>query len=212
MFTGIVQEIGTVVSKTSSGKGYRFTVSAKNVLTDAVVGDSICVNGVCQTVTKLEKDTFQFDTVEETVKKTTLGALHAGARVHLEPALRPDSRMGGHFVLGHVDCTGTVLSVSQEEGNNLLKIAYPEQYAAYLTHVCSIAIDGVSLTVASLTNSTFTVSIIPHTWGATIFPNKKAGDSVNLEFDILGKYVHRMLTLKENESKISESWLKDLGY
>ncbi|MBI5726528.1 MAG: riboflavin synthase [Ignavibacteriales bacterium] len=212
MFTGIVQEIGKIISKSSFGKGFHFTVSADAILADAVIGDSICVNGVCQTITALDKKGFCFDTVEETVKKTTLGALGIGQQVHLEAALQPQSRMGGHFVLGHVDTAAIIKSVTKAEGNSIIKISYPEEYAPYLTHVCSIAVDGVSLTVASLTNTEFTVSIIPHTWQNTIFPAKKSGDLVNLEFDILGKYVHRMLTLRKPSEKISAAWLKDLGY
>ena len=212
MFTGLIEELGTIKNKRPVGNGYRITVEAKVVLDHIMMGDSINVNGVCQTVVSWIGNTFDFDTVEETVKKTTLGKLTSGTKVNLERALKADGRLGGHFVLGHVDCTGSVLSIKQLSTGFEVEVQYPREFTISVVPVGSIAIDGVSLTVAELHDTKLKVAIIPHTWKSTAFSILQAGDSVNLEFDVLGKYVERIMRFKDPKSLISESWLHEKGF
>lgn len=212
MFTGLVEEIGTVVSKKPIGGGYLFQVRASKVLTDMKTGDSINVNGVCQTVTSFDSTVFSFETVEETLQKTNLGTLYSGSRVNLERSLRADSRLGGHFVMGHVDCTAIISAVRKLGASHEVEINYPSEYSALLVPVGSIAVDGISLTLADVKESTFRVAIINQTWHETIISHKQPGDSVNLEFDILGKYIQRALSTVPEKSKITLEWLKELGY
>jgi riboflavin synthase len=157
------------------------------------IGSSISVNGVCLTVVELNKDSFAVDTIEETLKKTNLGRLNVNDFVNLERPLKADARLGGHFVLGHVDTTGKVEAIKELSNSHFMTISYPESFKNYLIYVGSVAIDGVSMTVAEVTNSSFSVGIIPHTWIETVFSDKKPGDTVNLEFDVLGKYVEKIM-------------------
>ncbi len=212
MFTGLIEELGTIKNKQPRGSGYRFTVQAKLILDQLATGDSVNVNGVCQTVVSRSGSTFDFETVEETVKKTTLGDMPTNKQVNLERALKADGRLGGHFVLGHVDCTGSVLSIRQLSAGFEMEIQYPVEFAASIVPVGSIAVDGVSLTVAELQDTRFKVAVIPHTWKETTFPLLKAGDKVNLEFDVLGKYVERILHFKSPKNTITESWLHEKGF
>jgi riboflavin synthase len=198
MFTGLVEEKGKLIKKTPTGLGYNLTFSAVKVMDDLSIGSSISVNGCCLTVVHKDKDSFSIDAIEETLKKTNLGALVPGSPVNLERPLKTDERLGGHFVLGHVDTTGVVSSVEELTNSHFVKISYPKEFNKYLIHVGSVAIDGVSMTVAELGNNEFGVGIIPHTWNETVFSDKKTGDRVNLEFDVLGKYVERIM-----ESKLS---------
>jgi riboflavin synthase len=199
MFTGLVEEKGKLLIKTPTGLGYNFTFSANKVMDDLGIGDSISVNGCCLTVVSRDKNTFSVDAIEETLKKTNLGMLNIGNNVNLERPLKTDERLGGHFVLGHVDTTGVITSVEELTNSHFVKISFPESFAKYLIYVGSVAIDGVSMTVAELNKNEFGVGIIPHTWQETVFSDKKTGDKVNLEFDVLGKYVERIMdTRKEN--------------
>lgn len=212
MFTGLIEEVGIVTAKQALGKGYRFTVSAKIILSDLAVGDSVSIDGVCQTVVALEGQSFAFETVEETVKKTTLGQLSPQAKVNLERALAANARLGGHFVLGHVDCTGKINSIKQLPAGYEVEIQFPSEYAKNIVPVGSIAVDGVSLTVAELRQNSFKIAVIPHTWKNTSFADKRAGDLVNLEFDVLGKYVERMLNHTDKRQDITEAWLREKGF
>ncbi|MCE1189433.1 MAG: riboflavin synthase [Ignavibacteria bacterium] len=212
MFTGLVEEIGKLTAMQPSGSGLRCTVNAREILQDIHIGDSIAINGICQTVVAFTTQSFSFDTVAETLSKTTLGQLRTGHPVHLERALKAESRLGGHFVLGHVDTVGTITSIRSLNGSFEMRIAFPLEFSQLIVPVGSIAIDGVSLTVAELDDSSFTVAIIPHTWNSTVFSEKKSGDMVNLEFDILGKYVQRMLNPYKSTPKITETWLKEHGF
>ncbi|HUX60208.1 MAG TPA: riboflavin synthase [Ignavibacteriaceae bacterium] len=196
MFTGLVEEIGKVEDKIPEGLGYRLIISASKVLEDLEIGSSISVNGTCLTVVKLEKNTFSVEAIEETLKKTNLGELKTGGKVNLERSLKADARLGGHFVLGHIDTTGKILDIKELTNSHFIKISFPKEFRQYLIYVGSIAIDGVSMTVAELSEGDFSIGIIPHTWDETIFSTRKKGDTVNLEFDVLGKYVERIMLAK----------------
>lgn len=201
MFTGLVEEKGILVNKIPTGDGFQFEIEADNVLNDLTIGSSIAVNGCCLTVVKRTEKTFSVDTIEETLNKTNLGVLKQGDRVNLERPLKTDARLGGHFVLGHVDTVGRVEEIKELSNSHWMTISYPEKFKHLLIYVGSIAIDGVSMTVAQLEDNRFSVGIIPHTWKETIFSEKKVGDTVNLEFDVLGKYVERIMTHKvQNEN------------
>jgi riboflavin synthase len=193
MFTGLVEEKGKLINKIKTGEGLRLVLTAQKVFDDLEIGSSISVNGVCLTVVELKKDSFAVDTIEETLKKTNLGRLNINDNVNLERPLKADARLGGHFVLGHVDTTGIIESVSELSNSHFITISYPESFKKYLIYVGSVAIDGVSMTVAEVNNNSFSVGIIPHTWSETVFSDKKPGDSVNLEFDVLGKYVEKIM-------------------
>ncbi len=197
MFTGLVEEKGTLSEKLPTGDGFQFTIKAKKIMNDLEIGSSIAVNGCCLTVVKKTEDSFSVDTIEETLKKTNLGVLKQGEKVNLERPLRADERLGGHFVLGHIDTIGRVEDVKELSNSHWVTISFKEEFKHYLIYVGSIAIDGVSMTVAELKDNTFSVGIIPHTWKETIFADKKIGDTVNLEFDVLGKYVERIMEGKD---------------
>jgi len=197
MFTGLVEEKGILTDKLPTGDGFQFTIKASKIMDDLQIGSSIAVNGCCLTVVKKTNDSFSVDTIEETLKKTNLGVLKQGDKVNLERPLRADARLGGHFVLGHIDTIGRVEDVKELSNSHWMTISFKEEFKHYLIYVGSIAIDGVSMTVAELKANTFSVGIIPHTWKETIFADKKIGDTVNLEFDVLGKYVERIMEGKD---------------
>jgi riboflavin synthase len=197
MFTGLVEEIGSILEKIKTGDGFCFRISAKKIMDDLNIGSSVAVNGCCLTVVKKEADYFDVDTIEETLKKTNLGKLNRGDRVNLELPLKADARLGGHFVLGHIDTTGIIEEIKELSNSHFIKISFPHKFAKYLIYVGSVSIDGTSMTVAELDGDTFSVGIIPHTWKETIFSSKKIGDPVNLEFDVLGKYVERIMEGKQ---------------
>ena len=199
MFTGLVEETGKLKNKLKTGNGFQLTFSAEKVLDDLEIGSSISVNGCCLTVVKREGNTFSVDTIEETLKKTNLDSLEVNNRVNLERPLKADARFGGHFVLGHVDTTGTVINVEELSNSYFMKISFPDNFKKYLIYVGSISIDGVSMTVAELGENWFGVGIIPFTWQETVFSDKKVGDKVNLEFDVLGKYVERIMEVKKDD-------------
>jgi riboflavin synthase len=214
MFTGIVQEVGTVSAIRSLGGGIELDIAC-SFAGDTHEDESIAVDGVCQTVTKVQSDVFTVQAVEETLRKTTLGDLKQNDPVNLERSLTLQKGIEGHLVQGHVDTTGEITSVVQEGTNWLYTISYPEEWIPYIVGRGSIAIDGISLTVARETKNQFTVAIIPYTRDHTNLRAKKAGDSVNLEFDMLGKYVVRFLEtrgLPENMGQISKEWLKEQGF
>ena len=193
MFTGIIQDTGTVRKLTRKGEDALLEVTTELPLEDVKVGDSIAVSGGCLTVTTLGKKSFTFDVSAETLSKTTLGRLKAGDRVNLEKALRMSDFLGGHLVLGHVDCVGRVVERSSRAGSIVFGIALEPGLSKYVVAKGSIAIDGISLTVNSCEGDRFYVNIIPHTYDMTTLAGKKAGDSVNIETDILGKYVEKLL-------------------
>ena len=199
MFTGLVEEKGILKEKIPTGNGFQFEIQAEKVLDDLTIGSSIAVNGCCLTVVKRTEKTFSVDTIEETLNKTNLGVLKQGEKVNLERPLKADARLGGHFVLGHIDTTGRIEEIKELSNSHWMTISFPERFKQYLIYVGSVAIDGVSMTVAELKDNKFSVGIIPHTWKETIFSDKKVGDTVNLEFDVLGKYVERIMNNKTSE-------------
>jgi len=188
MFTGIVEEIGTVKSLQAG----RLTILADSVLKGTKLGDSINVNGACLTVTAMSGNTFSIDVMPETLRRTNLGALRPGERVNLERALAADGRFGGHFVQGHVDGTGRVGSVVPEDEAFLMKVAAPSDIICYVVEKGFIAVDGVSLTVTNCDAVSFTVSLVAYTLQHTTLKHKKPGDVVNLEVDIIAKYVEKL--------------------
>ncbi len=193
MFTGIVEELGTVTALDDQGDAVRLTVEGPLATADARLGDSIAVNGCCLTVAALGEGTFTADVMRMTLDKTSLGALAAGHRVNLERACTPQTRLGGHIVQGHVDTTGTILTRSPAEHWELVEIELPEPIRRYVVLHGSITVDGISLTVAELRDETFVVSLIPETLARTTLGFKQPGDPVNLEADIIAKHVERLI-------------------
>ncbi len=215
MFTGIIEEVGKIAAVRDLGGGRRLSVEAK-MAPELRPDQSVAVNGVCQTVVAVEGTTFDVVAVEETLRKTTFGALTAETPVNLERALQPTDRLDGHFVQGHVDATGTVIAVEKEQTNGLYRVRFEAQFTPYLIPVGSITLDGISLTVARLDERELTVAIIPHTYDHTNVPTWKPGTRVNIEFDMIGKYVVRWLARQGGDltkaSKISEEWLREQGF
>ncbi|MDO8731632.1 MAG: riboflavin synthase [Actinomycetota bacterium] len=193
MFTGIVEERGEVVSVLLQGDSARLMIRSDVALQDAKLGDSISVNGVCLTVAELESDCFTADVMAETLTRTSLGAARIGSAVNLERAMPADGRLGGHLVQGHVDATGQILVISPAEHWTVVRIALPEQLARYVAEKGSITVDGVSLTVVNVDHESFAVSLIPTTLRETTLGERQIGDLVNLEIDIIAKYVERLL-------------------
>ena len=193
MFTGIVEELGTVVSLEDQGDAVRLTVEAALVTTDVKLGDSIAVNGCCLTVAVRDGEQLTFDMMRETLDKTSLGSLVEGARVNLERAVTPTTRLGGHLVQGHVDGTGALLRRTPSEHWEVVEVSLPADLARYLVPKGSITVDGVSLTVVEVTDDRFSVSLIPETLARTTLGSREPGDAVNLEVDVVAKYVEKML-------------------
>ncbi len=198
MFTGLVEEQGKIKSIRPDGGGFRISVSSKIVTEEIKIDDSVAINGVCQTVVACSPVSFEVVAVEETLRKTTFRKLRAGDTVNLERALKLNARLGGHIVQGHIDCIGKVYSIQKERTAVNVWISFPQKFAKYLVNSGSICVDGISLTSARVEQDRFMLAIIPHTWENTTFNNLKAGDSVNLEFDILGKYIENMIAEKQN--------------
>jgi riboflavin synthase len=193
MFTGIVEELGTVESLEDQGDAIRLTVRGPMVTGDAGPGDSISVNGCCLTVAGRGDESFTADVMHETLAKTSLGALEPGARVNLERAVTPMTRLGGHIVQGHVDGTGTVLRRTPSEHWEVVEISLPAELERYLVTKGSITVDGISLTVVEVATDSFTVSLIPETLARTTLGFRQPGDVVNLEVDVIAKYVEKMV-------------------
>ena len=193
MFTGIVEELGVVEGIEQQDDAIRLTVRGAFVTTDASLGDSIAVNGCCLTVAPRDGETFTADVMHETLSKTSLGALDIGSKVNLERAVTPTTRLGGHVVQGHVDGTGRVLRRTPSEHWEVVEIELPADLTRYLVPKGSITVDGISLTVVDVLESSFTVSLIPETLARTTLGFKQPGDPVNLEVDVIAKYVERLL-------------------
>jgi len=211
MFTGIIEEMGTVKALRREAGAARLSLSAATVLDGTALGDSICVNGVCLTVVELGKKEFSADVAVETLRVTNLGELKAGARVNLERALQLSARIGGHLVSGHVDAVGR-LREKRDEGNGWrIFFDAPETVLRYVIKKGSIAIDGISLTVADVDRAGFSIAMIPHTARLTTLGFKTVGDSVNLEADIIGKYVERLLPGRA-EGNVTLDLLKKNGF
>ena len=216
MFTGIIEEVGTVRRVLSGGTAGEISIRAATVLEGTHIGDSIAVNGVCLTVTEMTGDGFTADVMPETLRRTNLGRLNSDSRVNLERAMAAGGRFGGHIVSGHIDGVGTIRSMRREENAVWVTIAVPTPILRLIVEKGSIAIDGVSLTVAEVTSETFSVSIIPHTGAQTILLSKRPGEQVNLENDVVGKYVQRLLEPYQTETPksggITEEFLMQYGF
>jgi riboflavin synthase len=193
MFTGIVEELGVVEALVDQGDAVRLTVRGPHVTLDAGLGDSIAVNGCCLTVAERDQETFTADVMRETLEKTSLGVLVPGDRVNLERAVTAQTRLGGHIVQGHVDGTGRLLSRTPSEHWEVVEVSLPADLARYLVAKGSITVDGISLTVVDVLADSFTVSLIPETLARTTLGQKRPGDPVNLEVDVIAKYVERLL-------------------
>ncbi len=220
MFTGLIEEKGTIAGISRSAESCVLTIKSSYVLDGSKVGDSIAVNGVCLTVTSISNGCFTADMMMETLRRSSLGSLVVGSSVNLERAMPADGRFGGHIVSGHIDGTGTVRSIVMEGNAVWYTINAAPSLLRYIVEKGSIAIDGISLTVAYVDESCFKVSIIPHTMEMTTLPERKAGDVVNLECDIIGKYVEKLLTnpatsdsgAAVNSGGITEEFLRVNGF
>jgi riboflavin synthase len=194
MFTGIIEELGMLSSFDKNAGGARMTVRAELVVGDAGDGDSISVNGVCLTALDITPSSFSADLSQETLDRTTLGNLKQGSRVNLERAVTPSTRLGGHIVQGHVDGRGTFVSAENSGDFWTVRIGFPKEMAKYLVYKGSVCVEGISLTVAALADDHFDIAIIPKTWELTNLSTLQPGDGVNLEADVIAKYVERMMT------------------
>ncbi len=216
MFTGIVQGTGKLLSRKSAGGGMAFDLQAGFQLTDPEEGESIAVNGACLTAYNIRSDRFSVDVSPESLSRTTLGTLIVGGRVNLERALRLSDRLGGHLVSGHVDCVGILSGIRQEGDFTILAFSVPAEQDRYIIEKGSISVDGVSLTVNSCSKGSFSVSIIPHTMQATTLGQLKSGNRVNIEVDIIGKYVEKLLFAKDRKeqgkSRINPAFLAENGF
>lgn len=214
MFTGIIEELGTVLELKRGSNSSQISIQADRVLEDVKLGDSIAINGVCLTVTGFDRHRFSADMMAETLARTNLGDLSSGHKVNLERASRLGDRMGGHLVQGHVDGIGRLAEEQVVDIARVLRIQAPSEVLKYTVAKGSIAIDGISLTVVAVFPDSFTVSIIPHTAAMTTLGFKKPGATVNLEADIIGRYVERLLKWKQNEngSPLSAGFLAEHGF
>jgi len=199
MFTGIVEETGTIGSVRRGAVSASLRIDASRVLEDVRVGDSINTNGVCLTVTAFDKRGFVVDVMAETMRRTNLGMLAPGSRVNLERALRLSDRLGGHIVSGHIDGTGTITGIRKEENATWITLRTNPEITRYIIPKGSVALDGISLTVVDVTETSFSVSIIPHTGHETTLLEKKTGDKVNIECDLTGKYIEKFLREGKNQ-------------
>ena len=212
MFTGIIKEIGIVREvRRESGKVV-LGVSSERIIKELEMGSSVSINGACQTVVKMSDTIFYVEAVEETLEKTTLGKLSNGSRVNLETALKLSEGLEGHIVQGHVDGVGTITEITERNGSWLYSIRIHEKLAHFLVEKGSIAVDGISLTIARLKGNILTISVIPFTMKETTLADKKRGDEVNIEVDIIGKYVRRFTDKNEDGGKITPEWLRDMGF
>lgn len=193
MFTGIVEETGTVLAFEPKAEAWSLTIAARAALADLTSGDSIAVNGCCLTAVAWDANSLRFDVLEETRRLTNFSALKTGALVNLERSLRFGGKVGGHFVTGHIDAQGNVEVFETRGKDYYLRIGVPREFTRYIVHKGSIAIDGISLTIAEVTKAAFAVWIIPHTLSVTNLREKRVGSPVNLEFDLLGKHVEKLL-------------------
>jgi riboflavin synthase len=218
MFTGIIEELGRVRSLEKRGEGVRIRVEARVVGDGTHEGDSIAVNGVCLTALDVGEGSFAADGSRETLQRSTLGNLRAGSFVNLERAVTPATRLGGHIVQGHVDARGRFLSAESHGGSWTVRIGYPREMARYLVFKGSVAVEGISLTVAALAEDHFEIAVIPKTWAVTNLSRLRPGDDVNLEADIIAKYVERILAVgkaadeKPQASTLTLEKLADLGF
>lgn len=217
MFTGIIEEMGTVKSIKKGEKSLRIKIKGQKVLQGTRIGDSIATNGICLTVTKIENDSFEADVMSESLERTNIGTATPGSYVNLERALNLETRLGGHIVSGHIDGTGQISEFRRDDNAVWMTIETKPEVLRYIIEKGSIAVDGVSLTVALVEDRSFQVSIILHTGEETGLLRKRPGDSVNLECDMIGKYVEKLLGISstkpsQESSRITQTYLKENGF
>ncbi|MCY7346941.1 MAG: riboflavin synthase [Pyrinomonadaceae bacterium] len=215
MFTGIIEETGKIAAFEKQTDGARIKIAAKIVTENTVEGDSIAVNGVCLTALNIRSDSFTADVSGETLNRSTLGTLAVGTRVNLERAVTPTTRLGGHIVQGHVDASGTFLGAVQEGDFWTVKIGFPAEIGQYLVYKGSVSVEGISLTIANLDADSFEIAVIPKTWELTNLSTLKNGDAVNLEADVIAKYVERIMLYgrgAERNKEITVEKLTKLGF
>ncbi|TCP59531.1 riboflavin synthase alpha chain [Tumebacillus sp. BK434] len=217
MFTGLIEEVGTVQEIRTSGKAIHLKLRAASILEDVALGDSIAVNGICLTVTHFDGGSFTVDVVPETMRRTTLHELAVGSPVNLERAMAMGKRFGGHIVSGHVDGIGRIAEIVEEDIAKVVRFHAPPEVLRYLVEKGSITIDGVSLTVMDVASDSFRVSVIPHTWQVTVLRHRRVGSVVNLECDIIGKYVERLLLPyapgeAKGKSNLTLDYLRENGF
>lgn len=216
MFTGIVEEIGELKKIRKGAKSSELTIIADKVLEDTKIGDSIMTSGICLTVTSMTDNQFTVDVMSETLNRTSLGDMSSGSKINLERALNLQTRLGGHMVSGHIDGTGIITAFRKDDNAVWVTVKTPSELLRYIIEKGSIAIDGISLTVVAVSDKDFQVSIIPHTAEETTLLQHDVGDKVNLEVDLIGKYVEKLLGLSSQKdvkkTALTESFLKDNGF
>jgi len=214
MFTGIIEELGEIAALETRGDGARIEIAAQIVTANTDEGDSIAVNGVCLTALNIQKDSFAADISGETLRRSTLGKLNVGSKVNLERAVTPSTRLGGHIVQGHVDARGKFLAAEQSGDFWTVKIGFPREVGQYLVYKGSISVQGISLTIASLSDDSFDIAVIPKTWELTNLSALKNGDEVNLEVDVIAKYVERIMLYgkQKQPEEITMEKLTKLGF
>jgi riboflavin synthase len=216
LFTGIIEEIGKIMNISKGVNSAAITITAEKVLKDVKLGDSIAVNGVCLTVTSFMQNKFTVDVMPETIRSSNLKDLKKGSSVNLERALALGERLGGHIVSGHIDGVGKIVSIKKEDIATWITIEADDEILKYVVLKGSITLDGISLTVAALNEKSFSVSLIPHTKGETTLPEKKSGEEVNVECDLIGKYIERLVFNRQKEekkeSRITEEMLRESGF
>lgn len=214
MFTGLIEEVGVVKEIFNKGDNLRLAIAASIIMDDISIGSSIAIDGTCLSVVKYTNKTFEVDVSEETVKKTTIGGFKSGRKVNLERAMKIGGRLGGHFVTGHVDGIGKITKFDKAVDGAYLSIKAPEDTIKYMVYKGSVAIDGISLTAASVDSDSITIALIPHTIEMTNLKEKSIGEKVNIECDIIGKYVERFVnpTTDTKHSTLNIDFLKDHGY
>jgi len=212
MFTGIVEELAQVKKIKTKKQGIRYTISANTVLDDLEIGDSICINGVCLTVTKRQKDMFSMDIIEETLDKSNLGELKENDYVNLERAMKASDRFGGHIVQGHVETQGMILEKQIEEDEARISVCLDPEWMRYCIPKGSITLDGVALTIASINKNIIEIALIPHTLENTTLGLKDKSDTLNVETDIIGKYINRLLTFDGDNIEFDKNILKTIRH
>ncbi len=213
MFTGIVEELGKIASLDKHAGGAKITIAAKIVTDETNEGDSIAVNGVCLTALNIRKNSFTADISQETLNRSTLGKLKIGSSVNLERAVTPSTRLGGHIVQGHVDARGKFLGATANGDFRTVRIGFDFNIGQYLVYKGSVSVEGISLTIANLTEDYFEIAVIPKTWELTNLSSLKNGDAVNLEADVIAKYVERILQYgREKKENITVEKLQKLGF
>lgn len=215
MFTGIIEEIGIIKNVKKDNKSSIITIQGKKIFEDINIGDSISVNGVCLTVTTFSNEIFTADVMNETLSRSSLGSLQNGSYVNLERAMSASGRFGGHIVSGHIDGTGKIIKIKRDDNAIWYTVTVEDNLIKYIVEKGSIAIDGISLTVVNVNENSFSVSIIPHTSQETILSHRLVGDIVNIENDIIGKYVEKLITFEKNkkdESNITMDFLINNGF